>query len=111
MLFAFGIRQVGQKAGKILAARFKTLEALEKATLEELTAVDDVGAVTAQNILNWFASPQSQHLIARLREAGVNMKAAEQGEDQRFAGKTFVLTGTLESVSKGRQSTSTSTSR
>lgn len=96
LLFAFGIRQVGQKAGKILAARFKTLEALEKATLEELTAVDDVGAVTAQNILNWFASPQSQHLIARLREAGVNMKAAEQGEDQRFAGKTFVLTGTLE---------------
>lgn len=96
LLYAFGIRQVGQKAGKILAARFQTLEALERATLEELTAVDDIGAITAENILSWFASPQSQHLIARLREAGVNMTAAEQGNDRRFAGMTFVLTGALE---------------
>ncbi len=79
LLFAFGIRQVGQKAGKVLAARFRTLEALQSATLEELTGVDDIGAVTAQSLLDWFASPQSQHLIARLREAGVNMEAEEQG--------------------------------
>ena len=96
LLYAFGIRQVGQKAGKILAARFQTLEALERATLEELTAVDDIGAITAENILSWFASPQSQHLITRLREAGVNMTAAEQSNDRRFAGMTFVLTGALE---------------
>ena len=96
LLYAFGIRQVGQKAGKILAARFHTLEAIEKATLEELIAVDDIGAITAQSILEWMASPQSQHLISRLREAGVNMTAAEQGSDQRFAGMTFVLTGALE---------------
>ena len=96
LLYAFGIRQVGQKAGKILAARFHTLEAIEKATLEELVAVDDIGAITAQSILEWMASPQSQHLISRLREAGVNMTAAEQGSDQRFAGMTFVLTGALE---------------
>ncbi len=96
LLYAFGIRQVGQKAGKILAARFQTLEALERATLEELTAVDDIGAITAENILSWFASPQSQHLITRLRESGVNMTAAEQGNDRRFAGMTFVLTGVLE---------------
>ncbi len=96
LLYAFGIRQVGQKAGKILAARFGTLEALESATLEELTAVDDIGGITAENILSWFASPQSQHLIARLREAGVNMSAAKQSEDRRFAGMTFVLTGALE---------------
>ena len=95
LLYAFGIRQVGQKAGKILAARFRTLDALQRASLEELTAVDDVGGITAQYILEWFASPQSQHLIARLREAGVNMTAAEQGSDQRFAGMTFVLTGAL----------------
>ena len=86
LLYAFGIRQVGQKAGKILAARFRTLDAIQSATLEELTAVDDIGAITAQSILDWFASPQSQHLIARLKEAGVNMTAAEQGSDQRFAG-------------------------
>ena len=96
LLFAFGIRQVGQKAGKVLAARFRTLEALQRATLEELTGVDDIGAITAQSLLDWFASPQSQHLIARLREAGVNMEAEEQGSDQRFAGMTFVLTGSLE---------------
>ena len=87
---------MGQKAGKILAARFHTLDALENATLEELTAVDDVGEITARSVLEWFASPQSRHLIARLKEAGVNMTAAEQGSDQRFAGMTFVLTGALE---------------
>ena len=96
LLFAFGIRQVGQKAGKILARRFGSLDKLQAATVEELTAVDDIGAITAQSIVDWFASPQSQHLIARLKEAGVNMKGEETGEDQRFTGKTFVLTGTLD---------------
>lgn len=96
LLFAFGIRQVGQKAGKILAQRFGSLDNLQSATVEELTQVDDIGAITAQSIVDWFASPQSQHLIARLKEAGVNMQAEQKGEDQRFAGKTFVLTGTLD---------------
>ena len=96
LLFSFGIRQIGQKAGKVLAARFGTLDALCEASLDDLTAVDDIGTVTAQSVLNWFADPQSRHLIERLRQAGVNMTAAEQENDQRFAGKTFVLTGTLE---------------
>ena len=104
LLFAFGIRQVGQKAGKVLAARFRTLEALQSATLEELTGVDDIGAVTAQSLLDWFARPQSQHLIARLREAGGNMEAEEQGGDQRFAGMTFVLTGSLERFTRDEAS-------
>ena len=104
LLFAFGIRQVGQKAGKVLAARFRTLEALQSATLEELTGVDDIGAITAQSLLDWFASPQSQHLIGRLREAGVNMEAEEQGSDQRFAGMTFVLTGSLERFTRDEAS-------
>ena len=100
LIYAFGIRQVGQKAGKVLAARFKTMDALEQATLEELTAVNDVGEITARSILTWLESPQSRHLIARLREAGVNMTAAEQGSDQRFAGMTFVLTGGLEQFTR-----------
>lgn len=104
LIYAFGIRQVGQKAGKILAARFRTLEALQNATLEELTKIDDIGEVTAQSILDWMASPQSQHLIARLREAGVNMTAAEQGSDRRFAGMTFVLTGALEKFTRDEAS-------
>ena len=100
LIYAFGIRQVGQKAGKILAARFHTLQALENAALEELTAVDDIGAITAQSILEWMASPQSKHLIQRLAQAGVNMTAAEQGSDQRFAGMTFVFTGALEKFTR-----------
>lgn len=104
LIYAFGIRQVGQKAGKILAARFHTLDALQNATLEELVAVDDIGEITAQSILEWMASPQSRHLIQRLKEAGVNMTAAEQGSDQRFAGMTFVLTGTLQQFTRDEAS-------
>ncbi len=100
LLFAFGIRQVGEKAAKLLARRFHTLEALEQATLEELTAIDDVGEITAQSLLDWLSRSQSQHLIARLREAGVNMTEPDQGEDQRFAGMTFVLTGALEKFTR-----------
>lgn len=100
LIFAFGIRQVGQKAGKILAARFHTLDALEQATLEELTAVDDIGEITARSLMEWMASPQSKHLMDRLRAAGVNTRAAEQGGDQRFAGMTFVLTGGLEQLTR-----------
>lgn len=100
LIYAFGIRQVGQKAGKILAARFQTLDALQNATLEELVSVDDIGEITARNILEWMANPQSRHLIQRLKEAGVNMTAAEQGSDQRFAGMTFVLTGALEQFTR-----------
>ena len=96
LIYAFGIRQVGQKAGKVLAAHFKTLDALETATLEELTAIDDIGEITAHSLLEWMSSPQSRHLISRLREAGVNMTATDRGDDQRFAGMIFVLTGALE---------------
>ena len=100
LIYAFGIRQVGQKTGKILAAKFRTLDALEQASMEQLVETEDVGAVTAQSILDWMASPQSKHLMSRLRAAGVNTKAAEQGSDQRFSGMTFVLTGGLESMTR-----------
>jgi DNA ligase (NAD+) len=96
LIYAFGIRQIGQKAGKLLAGRFHTLEALQNASLEELTAVDDIGEITARSLMEWMENPQSKHLISRLKEAGVNMTAAEQGSDQRFSGMTFVLTGGLE---------------
>ena len=86
---------MGAKAGRILAQHFRTLDALEQASLEELTSIDDVGGITAQFILDWLASPQSQDLLQKLRRAGVNMTCTEQAVDDRFAGKTFVLTGTL----------------
>lgn len=95
LLYALGIRQVGAKAGKVLAAHFKTFDALENATLEELTAIDDVGAITAQFLLDWINSPQGKDLIGKLRKAGVNMASTGQAVDDRFAGMTFVLTGSL----------------
>ncbi|MCD8322849.1 MAG: NAD-dependent DNA ligase LigA [Oscillospiraceae bacterium] len=96
LLCAFGIRQVGAKAAKVLARHFATLDDLMAATAEELTVIDDVGPVTAGYLTEWFASPQSQHQIELLRQAGVSFDSAEEIADTRFAGKTFVLTGTLE---------------
>ena len=96
LLFAFGIRQVGQKAAKAIAARFGTMEALLAAPKEELIAINDVGEVIADNLRAWLDSPQARHLIARLKDAGVNMTAAAQDGDRRFEGMTFVLTGALE---------------
>lgn len=96
LLYALGIRQVGQKAGKVLAAHFGTFDAFAAATEEELTAIDDIGGITAAYIRDWLASPQSQHLIGRLRQAGVSMEAAQKAAGDQFKGMTFVLTGALE---------------
>ncbi len=95
LLYGLGIRQVGEKAAKVLALRFGSLDALASATVEELTEINDVGAITAQCIVDYLAQPQSQDLIRRLKEAGVNMESTAELVDQRFAGMTFVLTGTL----------------
>ena len=95
LLFAFGIRQVGQKAAETLARQYGTLDALMQADREQLTQTFDVGEVTAGNLYQWLHSPQSLHLIRRLREAGVNMTQPDQQESRRLEGLTFVLTGTL----------------
>lgn len=100
LLYAFGIRQVGQKAGRVLAAHFGMLDALIQAGEEELTAIDDIGAITAQNLVQWFASPQSQHLVTALKEAGLNMESQVQPVGDKLAGITFVLTGELTSHSR-----------
>lgn len=95
LLFAFGIRQVGQKAAKVLATRFGTLDALRNATEEELTAVPDIGGITAQSLIAWMGSGQSCHLMETLRTAGVNFDCREVPAGDKLAGKIFVLTGTL----------------
>lgn len=95
LIYALGIRQVGAKTGKVLASTFGNLDALILATVEELTAVPDVGSITAANIFGWFRQEQSKHLIERLRQAGVNFDSKRVITDARFAGKTFVLTGAL----------------
>ena len=95
LLCALGIRQIGTKAARVLAQRFGSMDALMNATVEELTAVDDIGEITAQFLQRWFADGQSRDLIESLKNAGVNMTSTEAPQDLRFAGKTFVLTGSL----------------
>ncbi len=95
LIYALGIRQVGAKTGKVLATRFGDLDKLMNATLEELTEVPDVGAVTARSICDWFSHHQSRHMVERLRAAGVNFESKRTLTDTRFAGMTFVLTGAL----------------
>ena len=95
LIYGFGIRQVGAKTARVLAAAFGNLENLMAADVEALTQVEDIGEITAQSIVSWFSQPQSEHLIRRLKEAGVNMESLRKITDTRFAGKTFVLTGAL----------------
>ena len=95
LIYGLGIRQVGEKAAKVLSMHFKTMDALMAATEEELTEINDVGAITARCITEYLAQPQSRDLISRLKEAGVNMDSTAELVDERFAGMTFVLTGTL----------------
>ncbi len=95
LLGSLGIPQVGQAAAKVLARRFKSMEAIENASVEELTDTEDVGPVTAGYIRSWLDSEQSQHLLGLLRDAGVDMTYTEESTDRRFEGKVFVLTGAL----------------
>lgn len=95
LIYALGIRQVGAKTGKILASHFGSMDALMDAELDELTQVPDIGEVTGKSIWEWFRQEQSIHLIHRLREAGLNFTCTRTVTDDRFAGKTIVLTGTL----------------
>ncbi len=104
LLCAFGIRQVGQKAAKVLAAYYSDLDSLMEASPEELTRIPDIGAITASFLAEWFQNPQSQHLIGRLRKANVDFTSHEERKDDRFAGFTFVLTGTLQQFTRDEAS-------
>lgn len=95
LIFGLGIRQVGEKAAKMLAAHFRTMDALRAAGEEELTEIDDVGGITARCLVDYFSSPQAKDLLARLKAAGVNMESTAELVNERFSGMTFVLTGTL----------------
>ena len=100
LLCALGIRQIGAKAAQVLARRFGSFDALAAATEEELTAIDDVGGITAKCLRQWLESPQSQDLISRLKAAGVNMECHDMPTADTLTGKTFVLTGTLSSLGR-----------
>ena len=95
LIYALGIRQVGAKTGKVLAATFGSLDALMAADVETLKDVPDVGDVTAQSIYEWFSQPEAKAMVEKLRACGVNFESTKTILDSRFAGMTFVLTGAL----------------
>jgi len=96
LLFALGIRHVGEKAARILAGRFGSLDALARATAEELEAIDGIGPVIARSVKSWFSDPEHTALVERLAAHGINTVEPEtSGEARPLAGLTFVLTGTL----------------
>lgn len=104
LVFALGIRHVGQKAGKILADHFGSMEALMNATVEELTGIEGFGGIMAQSVADFFALEQSKREIEALAALGVNMLSQKEKIDNRFEGKTFVLTGTLPTLSRNEAS-------
>ena len=101
LITALGIRHVGGKASKLLAKKYKTLQALTEAKFEELQEMNDIGEVMAGSIVEFFAQEQTKDLLKRLEDAGVNMEAVQdESTDNRFEGKTFVLTGSLEKFTR-----------
>jgi DNA ligase (NAD+) len=101
LLFALGIRHVGERLAQTLAARFRTLEALEAAGQDELVQTDDVGPRVAESILFFFSQPENRELIRRLRQEGVNDRAAAEAAGPKpLAGQVFVITGTLPGLSR-----------
>lgn len=106
LINALGIRHIGEKASKILAKKYKTLDNLIKADAEDLTQIDDIGGKMAEAICEFFAEPQNMEFIERLRGAGVSFEdsAKNADTDSRFDGKTFVLTGTLSKYTRNEAS-------
>ena len=100
LITAFGIRHVGTKAAKILAKKYKNIDNLINATSEELALIDDIGPIVANSIREFFLQYQTIDLINKLKEAGVNMEHEEEMIDNRFDGKIFVLTGSLENYTR-----------
>lgn len=100
VIFALGIRHIGEKAAKTLARKFGTMEAFMNASKEQLSSIDGMGEVMADSILKYFALPSSRHFVNMLADAGVNMECKEERADERFAGMTFVLTGTLPTMGR-----------
>jgi len=101
LIFALGIRHVGERLAQVLAGRFKSLDALEEAAEEELTKVEDVGPKVAESIRFFFEQPENRELVRRLKEAGVTMTAWDRtGARRPLEGQTFVITGTLSAFTR-----------
>ena len=100
LLFALGIRHIGAKAGKLLATHFGDMDNIMTATVEEIAAIDGFGQIMAESVADFFATDGAKALIGELKAAGVQMVSKTKVEDHRFAGMTFVLTGTLPTLKR-----------
>ena len=107
LLFGLGIRHVGAKTAKILAKNYKTMDNLMNASVEELSKINDIGDIIAKSIVEYFSDENNIKLINRLKEANVNMnyENSDYHETEEFSGKTFVLTGTLTSITREEATT------
>ncbi len=104
LLFALGIRHIGQKAAALLAAHFKTIDAVMTATREQILEIDGFGEIMVDALLEFFALDEAKELIAALKAVGVNTESLKEIVDERFKGKTFVLTGTLPTMKRSEAS-------
>ena len=104
LLYALGIRNIGEVAAAALAGRFRTLDGCMSATLEELVEIPDFGEITAECVVNFFSHPQNVALCRRLADAGCLTESTAAPAGDKFAGKTFVLTGTLPTLSRDEAS-------
>lgn len=104
LLFAFGIRHIGQKAAKLLAVNFGTMEKIVSASKEEILLIDGFGEIMAESVVEFFSLEPTKKMIEELENAGVNMTFLAEVKDNRFQGMTFVLTGTLPTMSRNEAS-------
>lgn len=107
LLFGLGIRNVGSKTAKILARKYRTLDNLQSASIEDLTNIMDIGDIIAKNITEYFAKEENQLILAKLKNLGVNMEYlgdANYTEKDEFKDKTFVLTGSLTNITRDEAS-------
>ena len=101
LINSFGIRNIGNKTSKIIARNFNDIDEIQKAPYTQFASINEIGNIMAENLVNFFKNEQTQDLIKRLKEAGVNTKGNKKETiDNRFEGKTFVLTGTLPTYSR-----------
>ncbi len=100
LIYALGIRNIGEKAAKALASAFGSIDTLAKTTKEELIAIPDFGEITADCVISYFSHPQTAEFIEKLKACGVITTYETQKADKIFEGMTFVLTGTLPNLSR-----------
>jgi len=106
LLFGFGIRNIGARAAKTLAEKYSDIHELFQTTVEDLQSIDDFGVIMAESVVQFFAQEQTRDIVERLETAGVNLSSNYRSKlvDDSLLGKTFVLTGTLPSLSRNEAS-------